>query len=34
MAALCSVCAEPFANHMENFGNILRGLQEITAQQE
>jgi F420-non-reducing hydrogenase iron-sulfur subunit len=23
MAALCSVCAEPFANHMENFGKIL-----------
>ena len=27
MAALCSVCAEPFVNHMENFGNILRGLE-------
>ena len=26
MAALCSVCAEPFANHMENFGKILSGL--------
>ena len=29
MAALCSVCAEPFANHMENFGNILRSLEDI-----
>ena len=28
MAALCSVCAEPFANHMENFSKILRGLEE------
>ena len=28
MAALCSVCAEPFVNHMENFGKILRGLEE------
>ena len=28
MAALCSVCAEPFANHMENFGKILAGLEE------
>ena len=28
MAALCSVCAEPFANHMENFGNILRSLED------
>ena len=26
MAALCSVCAEPFANHMENFSKILEGL--------
>lgn len=31
MAALCSVCAEPFANHMENFGNILRTLEETSA---
>ena len=30
MAALCSVCAEPFANHMENFGNILQSLEETT----
>lgn len=28
MAALCSVCAEPFMNHMENFGKILSGLEE------
>lgn len=29
MAAICSVCAEPFANHMENFSNILRELGDI-----
>lgn len=28
MAALCSVCAEPFANHMENFSKILSGLED------
>jgi F420-non-reducing hydrogenase iron-sulfur subunit len=28
MAAICSVCAEPFANHMENFGKILSGLED------
>jgi Coenzyme F420-reducing hydrogenase, delta subunit len=28
MAALCSVCAEPFANHMENYGKILAGLED------
>lgn len=28
MAALCSVCAEPFMNHMENFGKILAGLED------
>lgn len=28
MAALCSVCAEPFMNHMENFGKILAGLDD------
>ncbi len=27
MAALCSVCAEPFADHMENFGKILSQLE-------
>jgi coenzyme F420-reducing hydrogenase delta subunit len=26
MAALCSVCAEPFMNHMENYGKILSEL--------
>lgn len=26
MAALCSVCAEPFMNHMENFSKILASL--------
>ena len=31
MAALCSVCAEPFANHMENFSKILSGLEEASA---
>jgi coenzyme F420-reducing hydrogenase delta subunit len=28
MAALCSVCAEPFMNHMDNFGKILTGLED------
>ena len=28
MAALCSVCAEPFASHMENYGKILASLEE------
>lgn len=28
MAALCSVCAEPFVSHMENFSKILAGLEE------
>ncbi len=32
MAALCSVCAEPFANHMENFSKILVGLEDTNAQ--
>ncbi|HZK96931.1 MAG TPA: hydrogenase iron-sulfur subunit [Prolixibacteraceae bacterium] len=31
MAALCSVCAEPFANHMENFSKILVGLEDGNA---
>ncbi|MEN8119421.1 MAG: hydrogenase iron-sulfur subunit [Bacteroidota bacterium] len=26
MAAICSVCAEPFANHMNNFNKILTEL--------
>lgn len=28
MAAVCSVCAEPFASHMENFSKILAGLED------
>jgi F420-non-reducing hydrogenase iron-sulfur subunit len=32
MAALCSVCAEPFANHMENFSKILVDLKDTNAQ--
>jgi len=31
MAALCSVCAEPFANHMENFSKILVVLEDTNA---
>ena len=31
MAALCSVCAEPFVNHMENFSKILSGLEDSSA---
>lgn len=31
MAAICSVCAEPFANHMENFSKILNELREASA---
>ena len=31
MAALCSVCAEPFMNHMENYGKILREIEESLA---
>ena len=34
MAALCSVCAEPFANHMENFSKILAGLEPLTPKGE
>lgn len=29
MAAICSVCAEPFANHMETFSSILAELGNI-----
>lgn len=29
MAAICSVCAEPFAKHMETFSNILKELGSI-----
>ncbi len=28
MAALCSVCAEPFMNHMENFSKILTSIEK------
>jgi coenzyme F420-reducing hydrogenase delta subunit len=28
MAAVCSVCAEPFVSHMENFSKILAGLED------
>jgi F420-non-reducing hydrogenase iron-sulfur subunit len=28
MAAICSVCAEPFANHMDNFSKILTELRK------
>ncbi|MGC8581371.1 MAG: hydrogenase iron-sulfur subunit [Thermoplasmata archaeon] len=27
MAAICSVCAEPFVNHMKNFYNILLSME-------
>jgi F420-non-reducing hydrogenase iron-sulfur subunit len=29
MAAICSVCAEPFASHMENFSRILSELDDV-----
>lgn len=32
MAAICSVCAEPFSNHMENFTRILNELGDINAE--
>jgi coenzyme F420-reducing hydrogenase delta subunit len=28
MAAICSVCAEPFASHMSNFSKILAELEQ------
>ncbi len=28
MAAICSVCAEPFSNHMDNFSKILTELKK------
>jgi len=31
MAALCSVCAEPFVSHMDNFSKILSGLEDSEA---
>jgi len=33
MAAICSVCAEPFSNHMENFSRILTELGSIATEQ-
>ena len=32
MAAICSVCAEPFANHMETFSRILSELGELSTE--
>ena len=32
MAAICSVCAEPFAGHMDNFSKILTELNNSTEQ--
>jgi F420-non-reducing hydrogenase iron-sulfur subunit len=32
MAAICSVCAEPFAGHMDNFSRILSELGEVASE--
>jgi coenzyme F420-reducing hydrogenase delta subunit len=32
MAAICSVCAEPFVNHMNNFSKILVDLKQQESQ--
>lgn len=32
MAAICSVCAEPFANHMSTFSRILSELGDIKSE--
>lgn len=32
MAAICSVCAEPFAGHMDNFSRILGEIGSISAE--
>jgi F420-non-reducing hydrogenase iron-sulfur subunit len=32
MAAICSVCAEPFANHMRNFYETLKALGPATTE--
>jgi F420-non-reducing hydrogenase iron-sulfur subunit len=32
MAAICSVCAEPFAGHMDNFSRILFELGEVASE--
>ncbi len=34
MSAICSVCAEPFAAHMENFTKILFDLGSIKSELE
>ena len=34
MAAICSVCAEPFVNHMENFSKILSGIEDKVSKKE
>jgi F420-non-reducing hydrogenase iron-sulfur subunit len=34
MAAICSVCAEPFSNHMDNFSKILFELGDIETEKE
>ncbi|MDA8201651.1 MAG: hydrogenase iron-sulfur subunit [Chloroflexi bacterium] len=31
MAAICSVCAEPFTNHVQQFARLLAGLREQGA---
>jgi coenzyme F420-reducing hydrogenase delta subunit len=32
MAAVCSVCAEPFVSHMNNFSKILAELGDIQTE--
>ncbi len=32
MAAICSVCAEPFANHMDNFSRILSEIGSVKTE--
>jgi F420-non-reducing hydrogenase iron-sulfur subunit len=32
MAAICSVCAEPFVNHMKQFGKALAELPRVTTE--
>jgi coenzyme F420-reducing hydrogenase delta subunit len=32
MAAICSVCAEPFSNHMDNFSKILFELGDVKTE--
>jgi coenzyme F420-reducing hydrogenase delta subunit len=31
MAAICSVCAEPFEGHMESFHELLSGMEPVAA---